>query len=62
MKSYEHDTYDGKYENEKYSDLFNMYLAIGVKYIEYVYNNSMIENKWITDVRNNEEAFFKYFI
>lgn len=47
----------GNYDDERYKDIFIKYVELGVSYINYVYNNELIENEWLADIKNDEEAF-----
>lgn len=47
----------GNYDDERYKDIFIKYVELGVSYINYVYNNELIEHEWLADIKNDEEAF-----
>lgn len=47
----------GKHDIEH---IYNCYIEIGIKYIELVYSNFVIENEYWTETRTEEESFFVY--
>lgn len=50
----------GGYEDNVYWEIFSKYAELGIKYIASIYNNELIDNELIADVKNNEEAFLLY--
>ncbi|AGY77269.1 tetratricopeptide repeat-containing glycosyltransferase [Clostridium autoethanogenum] len=49
-----------KLEKHNLEYIYNCYIGIGIKYIESVYSNFVIENEYWTETRTEEESFFVY--
>ncbi|MFL0197096.1 glycosyltransferase [Clostridium sp. WILCCON 0269] len=47
-----------KINTEQYRDIFSDYINCGTKYIKHIYNNEILDERIIYDVKNEEDAFF----
>jgi glycosyltransferase involved in cell wall biosynthesis len=47
-----------KINTDQYRDIFSDYINCGTKYIKQIYNNEILDERIIYDVKNEEDAFF----
>lgn len=50
----------GHFSDDRYISIFNKYLNNGIEFIQTLYNENIIYDELINDVKNVEEAFFIY--
>lgn len=48
--------------DHKYEIIFNIYLELGYQYMSEIYHLNVIENFYLQDIKNDEEAFFIYMM
>ncbi|MDF2804109.1 MAG: hypothetical protein K0S61_4012, partial [Anaerocolumna sp.] len=52
----------GMFNNEKYENIFNQYIADGIYYLNQIYNENVIINEQVYDVKNEEDVFLLYML